>query len=291
MRQEEWFRKHFDQISIQLLAEAPPFSDVVLRKIIERPAHIALLPWAVAAMVILMTTAIGWWQWTKPPAGSKTAAAERQIPRESAPRLTVNSVPVATRPKTVAPLAEPKLPPIPNPASRSLVGTLPMPVPSAVPGQSPATKSRVAAAHVFKMTPTAFAPNAQGYLATIIPEDATSQAPAMIALSLTGLPAESVFHIRARDIQGHFVWLASLTTDANGSGAVMLRSSPGVVFTGRPLAAVGKTPSPLAGAEPTVALDFGDDNSPPGGNLDVVDNAGNLTMEVSPATVTPTATP
>ena len=141
------------------------------------------------------------------------------------------------------------------------------------------------------MTPTAFAPNAHGYLATIIPDDAASQAPAMIALSLTGLPAESVFHIRARDIQGHFVWLASLTTDANGSGAVMLRSSPSVVFTGKPLAAVGKTPSPLAGAEPTVALDFGDDNSPPGGNLDVVDSAGNLTMEVSPATVTPTGTP
>jgi hypothetical protein len=291
MHQEGWLREHFDKVSMQLLAEAPAFSDVVFRKTIERSARGALLPWAVAATVTLMTAAIGWWQWTNLTAGSKTVAAERQVPRESALQFTANSVPAASQPKTVAPLAEPKLPPIPNPASRSLAGTLPVPAPSAVPGQSPATKSRVAAAHVFKMTPTAFAPNAQGYLATIIPDDATSQAPAMIALSLTGLPAESLFRIRARDIQGHLVWLASLTTDANGSGAVMLRSSPGVVFTGRPVAAVGKTPSPLAGAEPTVALDFGDDNSPPGGNLDVVDNAGNLTLQVSPATVTPTATP
>ena len=292
MHQEEWLRERFDTVSIQLLAGAPPFSDVAFRKTIERPARGVLLPWAVGAMAILMTAAIGWWQWTNPTGGSKTAATERPEPRDSASQLTANSVPAATpRPKIVAPLAEPKLPPIPNPASRSLAGTTPAQAPSAVPGKSPATKSRVAAAHVFKMTPTAFAPDAQGYLATIIPEDATSQAPAMIALSLTGLPAESVFHIRTRDIQGRLVWLASLTTDANGSGAVMLRSGPAIVSTGRPLATMGKTPSPLAGAEPTVALDFGDDNSPPGGNLDVVDNAGNLTLEVSPATVTPTATP
>ena len=220
--------------------------------------------------------------------GIKTVAAERQIPRESVPQSTANIVPPLRR--TRKQLRRWRNRSCRLSASRSPVGSAPAQTPSAMPEQSP-TKSRVAAAHVFKMTPTAFAPNAQGYLATIIPDDATSQAPAMIALSLTGLPAESVFHVRARDIQGHFVWLASLTTDANGSGAVMLRSSPSVVFTGRPLAAVGKTPSPLAGAEPTVALDFGDDNSPPGGTLDVVDSAGNLTMEVSPATVTPSGRP
>jgi hypothetical protein len=139
---------------------------------------------------------------------------------------------------------------------------------------SPPVKFRLGTG-VFKMQPTALAPDAKGYLAAIIPKDATDQATAMVALSLTGLPTKSVFYVRTRDVGGNQISLGSGRTDINGSAvAVMLRASPTTAVAGTPTLSV-------ASMEPPVTLNF---DGATGEDLAVVDTAGNVLMTVGAAT-------
>jgi hypothetical protein len=151
---------------------------------------------------------------------------------------------------------------------------------------------------VFKMEPTALAPGAQGYLAAIIPDDATDQAAAMVALSLTGLPAESAFYIRTKDVGGNQIWLGSGKTDTKGSAiAVLLRGSPAAtgglptaasgpatVTSGPAIAAGGRATLPAVSTEPPVTVNF---DGATGEDLVVVDPGGNVLMTVGATTKPP----
>ena len=120
---------------------------------------------------------------------------------------------------------------------------------------------------VFQMEPTALAPGAKGYLAAIIPQGSTDKTTAMVALSLTGLPTKSVFHVRTKDVGRSNLSLGSGRTDINGSAvAVMLRSSPTTAAVGAPTLSVAST-------EPPVTLNF---DGATGEDLEVVDTAGNV---------------
>jgi len=141
------------------------------------------------------------------------------------------------------------------------------------------------------MEPTALAPGAQGYLAAIIPNDATDQATAMVALSLTGLPSESAFYIRTKDVGGNQIWLGSGKTDTKGSAvAVLLRGSPtaasgpATVTSGPALAADGRATLPAVSTEPPVTVNF---DGATGEDLVVVDTGGNVLMTVGAPTKPP----
>ncbi len=127
------------------------------------------------------------------------------------------------------------------------------------------------------MQPTALAPTASGYLAAIIPNDTAEQTPAMVALSVSGLPAESNFYVRTRDGGWNAVWLGSGRTDIRGSAVVvMLNGSP--TTAGQPLTV------PAADTEPTVTLNFG---GATGEDVVVVDAAGYVLLTVSTPTIPP----
>src|SRR6476660_8213003 len=301
--QQKWLRERFAEVSEQLLAHAPPLWGAAFQERLKGPALPApLLPVAWAA-VLLGAAALGWWTWTTATtSSSKSSVADRHAPRESAERPTANANHRAHS-KPISSLSEFESLGSASasswPAETGLVLTLPEQ--SAVPHPSPElavsqslSKPALAEASpevavseplppakfrfdtgVFQMEPTALAPGAKGYLAAIIPKDTTDQTTAMVALSLTGLPTKSVFHVRTKDVGGNQVSLGSGRTDINGSAvAVMLRSSPTTAAVGAPTLSVAST-------EPPVTLNF---DGATGEDLEVVDTAGNVLMTVGAAT-------
>jgi hypothetical protein len=291
--QQKWLRERFAEVSEHLLAHAPPFSPVDYREGSERFAWRGpLFPLAWAA-VVLVAILIGWWTWTTSPAGtSKPSFAEEPAARESAERATEdgaaaskNSDPIAAqKPIEPAPefsrLADTGSPPKPEEHTLSQRSAQPRPPQSsrevAEAASSPPAYLPLDTG-VYKMQPTAFAPNANGYAAAIIPNDATDQAPALVALSVNGLPTESDFYIRTRDESGNYVWLGSGRTDLNGSAVV-------VMLSGQPTTSSEALTIPSAASEPTVTLNFAGTTRH---DLTVVDAAGAELLTVSPATGAP----
>ncbi len=327
--QQKWLRERFAEASEQLLAHAPPLWGAAFQERLRGPALPApLLPLAWAA-VLLAVAALGWWTWTSSLTGSsKSSVAERHAPRESAERPTavganhranskpisslselesLGSVPESSWPAETEPmrtLSERHAVPQPLPES-AVVQSLTNPDLSESSAESAAAESSPEVAvsdppppakfrldtGVFKMEPTALAPGAQGYLAAIIPNNATDQATAMVALSLTGLPTESAFYIRTRDVGGNQIWLGSGKTDTKGSAvAVLLRGSPtaasgpATVTSGPALAADGRATLPAVSTEPPVTVNF---DGATGEDLVVVDTGGNVLMTVGAPTKPP----
>lgn len=292
--QQKWLQERFDEVSAHLLAHAPPFSGLDFREHSERSAWRAPLPLAWAA-VLLVAAVIGWWTWTSLPTGpSKSSFAEEPVKRP-----TDRATPPA-KPDPIAPLSGLNAAG-PTAQSSWLAETSPLPtlpeehapsqhsVEPAVPETSPkvATSALSSPANsldtgVYKMQPTAFAPDANGYLAAIIPNDAADQTPRLAALSLNGLPTESDFYIRTRDVGGNYVWLGSGRTDITGSAVVvMLRGSP--TRAGRPLTI------PATATQPPVTLNF---DGTTGGDLVVVDASGDVLLTAAPTTApTPAGSP
>lgn len=298
--QQKWLRERFAEVSEHLLAHAPPFSTVDCREDSESFAWRGpLFPLAWAA-VVLVASLVGWWTWTTAPAGtSKPSFAEEPAARESAERPTEDGAAPSTNSDPLAAHLESKqIGPAPESLRLADTGSLPKPEEHALsqrsaqprlPEPSPPAYSPLDTG-VYKMEPTASAPNANGYLAAIIPNDA-GQAPALVALSLTGLPTESDFYIRTRDESGNYVWLGSGRTDLQGSAVV-------VMLSGNPTKGSEALTVLPAGSEPTVTLNF---DGTTGHDLAVVDAAGDelLTIPsvtgapgtVGPATVGPTPVP
>jgi hypothetical protein len=310
--QQKWLRERFAEVSEQLLAHAPPLWGAAFQghfKGATLPAPLLPVAWAA---VVLGVAALGWWTWTTSTTSlPKSSVAEGDVQGESAERPTANanhrahskpipslsefeslgsvsasSWPVETEP--VWTLPEQSAVPHPSPelaVSQSLSkpdASQSSPEPAlaeaspevAVSEPSPLAKFRFDTG-VFQMEPTALAPGAKGYLAAIIPKDSTDQTTAMVALSLTGLPTQSVFYVRTKDVGGNQVSLGSGRTDINGSAvAVMLRSSPTTAAVGAPTLSVAST-------EPPVTLNF---DGATGEDLEVVDTAGNVLMTVGAAT-------
>ena len=298
--QEKWLRERFAEVSAHLLAHAPPFSGLTFREPLDGPVlRASLLPLAWAAL--LAAAVIGWWTWTNLPTGtSKSSFAERPVSHERAERPRANGVNPRASSDPIAPLSELKSVG-PMPGSSWLAETGPMPAwpeeravsqPSPEPAvsepspeiaaseSSPPSNSPLGTG-VFKMEPTAFAPDANGYLAAIIPNDAADQAPAMVALSLSGLPTEADFYIRTRDAGGNQIWLGSGRTDIRGSAVV-------VMLRGSPIAAAGPRTFPVANTSPPVTLSF---DAATGEDLVVVDAAGNELLTVTPASQPPNGNP
>ncbi len=277
-RQEEWLRERFEKASIALLSKAPVYSGIPFSPAMEQPPF--RLSWVIGSIAALATVIVGLWHWNG--LGWDTAkpvSSESLIPAHQSAQLTAKNPPDNTSPKVFLPPPVSKLSDTAR-SQRLLTNASPTPASSSMPVVSSPLSPQdplVAAAHVFKMEPTGLAPDANGYLATIVPNDPTTQAPAMVALSLSGLPANSLFHIRTSDVNGQQVWLASLMTDANGLGAVMLRTSADVATSQKS----ARPNSQRTTADPIVDLDLGDDDSPPGGAIDVVDNTGNTVLHVS----------
>ncbi len=331
--QQKWLRERFAEVSEQLLAHAPPLWGAAFHERLRRPALPApLLP---VAAVLLGAAALGWWTWTSSTtSSSKSSVAERHAPRESAerPKASANhrahskpipsvseleslgSAPGSSWPAETEPmraLSERHAVPQPLPES-AVVPSLTNPDLSESSAESAAAESSPEVAvsdppppakfrldtGVFKMEPTALAPGAQGYLAAIIPNDATDQATAMVALSLTGLPSESAFYIRTKDVGGNQIWLGSGKTDTKGSAvAVLLRGSaaatgglptaasgPATVTSGPAIAAGGRATLPVVSTEPPVTVNF---DGATGEDLVVVDTGGNVLMTVGAATKPP----
>lgn len=310
--QQKWLRERFAEVSEQLLAHAPPLWGAAFQEHFKGASLSGpLLPVAWAA-VVLGAAAFGWWTWTTSTTSlSKSSVAERHVRGESAERPTANanhrahskpipslsefeslgsasasSWPVETEPVWTLPEQSAVLPPSPELAvSQSLSKpdvSQSSPEPALAEASpevagselSPPAKFRFATG-VFQMEPTALAPGAKGYLAAIIPKDSTDQTTAMVALSLTGLPTQSVFYVRTKDVGGNQVSLGSGRTDINGSAvAVMLRSSPTTAAVGAPTLSVAST-------EPPMTLNF---DGATGEDLEVVDTAGNVLMTVGAAT-------
>lgn len=292
--EQKWLQERFDEVSAHLLAHAPPFSGLDFRQHSARPAWRGpLFPLAWAA-VLLSTAVIGWWAWTSSPIGaSKSSFAKEPVKRS-------NRAITPERLEPVAPLSGLNTGK-PNEQSSWLAETSPLPTlpgeyapsqPSAelaVPETSPeivaSTPSPAANSPldtgVYKMQPSAFAPDANGYLAAIAPTDAADQAPALVALSLNGLPTESDFYIRTKDAGGNYVWLGSGRTNLTGSAVVvMLRGGPQAA--GRPLAV------PTAATEPPVTLNF---DGATGEDLVVVNAGGDVLLTVAPAAPTTVTKP
>jgi len=331
--QQKWLRERFAEVSEQLLAHAPPLWGAAFQERLRGPALPApLLPVAWAA-VLLGAAALGWWTWTSSTtSSSKSSVAERHAPRESAegPRASANhrahSKPIpsvseleslgsapgsswSAETEPMRALSERRAEPLPESAlvqsltnpdlsESSAESAAAEPSPEvAVSEASPPAKFRLGTG-VFKMEPTALAPGAQGYLAAIIPNDATDQATAMVALSLTGLPTESAFYIRTKDVGGNQIWLGSGKTDTKGSAvAVLLRGSPAAtgglptaasgpatVTSGPAIAAGGRATLPVVSTEPSVTVNF---DGATGEDLVVVDTGGNVLMTVGTATKPP----
>lgn len=279
-QQEDWLRERFEVASTAFLAKAPLFSDLSFSSDAAAPPF--RFSWVIASVIALATIIFGLWQWNGwgGDISGSISSDNRLTPQHITPSTAeYPSGDVPTR--KILPPSESNISDL-QPATGSLANATPAPAPSGtpvVPSSLSPTEPVVAATHVFKMEPTALAPEANGYLATIVPNDPTTQAPAMVALSLSGLPANSLFHVRTSDINGQQVWLASLMTDANGLGAVMLRTSADATALQKSLSAVPRTPR--TAGDPVVNLDLGDDDSPPGGALDIVDNNGNPVLHVS----------
>jgi hypothetical protein len=312
--QQKWLRERFADVSEHLLAHAPPLLVPPFHERLRGPVLPArLLPLAWAA-VLIGVAALGWWTWTSSPASSsKSSVVERRASRESAERPIADrtnhraiSAPIPPEVESLGPMQGSSWPAetdpmrtlpdrhaMPQPLSESAVSqsltnpdlseSSPEPAaaePSpevAVSDPSPPAKFRFGTG-VFKMQPTALAPGAKGYLAAIIPRDATDQATAVVALSVTGLPTQSIFHVRTKDVGGNQVSLGSGRTDINGSAvAVMLRGSPTTAVAGTPTLSVSST-------EPPVTLNF---DGATGEDLAVVDTAGNVLMTVGAPTTPP----
>jgi hypothetical protein len=282
---QKWLRERFAEVSEHLLAHAPPFSMVDHGEDSESPARRGPLFPLAWATVLLIAALIGWWTWTTSPAGrSKPSFAEKRATRGSAERSAEdgtapsrNSDPnTAQSPApeswrladTSSPRkpeehalsqrsAQPRLPEL----SRDVADTAPF-----SPAYPPLDTG------VYKMQPSAFAPNANGYAAAIIPNNVTDQAPALVALSLTGAPAESDFYIRTTDENGNYVWLGSGRTDLNGSAVV-------VMLSGNPTTASEVLTVPSTASEPAVTLNF---NGTTKHDLAVVDAAGTEWLTVNP---------
>lgn len=279
-RQEEWLQKRFEIASTALLAKAPLFSDLSFSSRTETPP--LRFSWVIASVVALATIILGLWQWNGWGGDiSRSISSDNRLDPQHITPATAEYPSGDAPAKSLLPPAEANLSEI-QPNTRSLTNITPTPAPFSTPAVSTPlspTEPLVAATHVFKMDPTALAPEANGYLATIVPNDPTTQAPAMVALSLSGLPPNSLFHVRTSDVNGQQVWLASLMTDANGLGAVMLRTADATTPQ-KSIAAGARASSPRT-TDPVVNLDLGDDNSPPGGAIDIVDNNGNPVLHVS----------
>ena len=312
--QQKWLRERFADVSEHLLAHAPPLLVPPFHERLRGPALPArLLPLAWAA-VLVGAAALGWWTWTSSPtSSSKSAVAERRAPRESVERPIADganhrasSAPIPPELESLGSVAGSSWPAEPGPmwtlpersaaprpsqesaVSQSLTNpdlseSSPEPAAAesspevAVSDPSPPAKFPFGTG-VFKMQPTALAPGAKGYLAAIIPKDATDQATAVVALSVTGLPTQSIFYIRTKDVGGNQVSLGSGRTDINGSAvAVMLRGSPTTAATGSPTLSVSS-------AEAPVTLNF---DGATGEDLAVVDTAGNVLMTVGAVTTPP----
>ena len=332
LRQQKWLRERFAEVSEHLLAHAPPLWGAAFQEHLRGPALPApLLPLAWAA-VLLGAAALSWWMWISSPTGSskywvtawhapresterRTASANHRVHSKSIPSLSelesLGSVPESSWPAETEPmrtLSERHAVPQPLPESAvvqslknpelselSAESTAVEPSPEVAVSDPPAPAKFRLGTGVFKMKPTALAPGAQGYVAAIIPDDATDQATAMVALSLTGLPTESAFYIRTRDVGGNQIWLGSGKTDTKGSAvAVMLRSSPAAmgglpaaasgpatVTSGPAIAVGGRATLPLVSSEPPVTVNF---DGATGEDLVVVDTGGNVLMTVGAAT-------
>jgi len=314
--QQKWLRERFAEVSAHLIAHAPPLSRPAFTEPLRGPVpHVPFLALASAA-ILLGAAAIGWWTWTTSRASSsKSSVTQWHAPLESVERPTANGTNHRASSEPIPPLSElESLGPVTGSSWPAETGpmrmlperrTVPQPSPESAVSQSltnsnvlqsspaPAVAEpspEVAASEptppatfrlgtgVFRMQPTALAPDAKGYLAAIIPSDATDQTAAMVALSLTGLPTKSAFYIRTRDVGGNQIWLGSGRTDIKGSAvAVMLRSSPTTAAGGSPTL-------PVASTEPPVTLNF---DGATGEDLAVVDTAGNVLMTVGAPTTPP----
>ena len=314
LSQQKWLRERFAEVSADLIAHAPPFSELDLREYSGPARPAPLLPFAWAA-ALLVAALLGWWTWANSSTRiAESSFAEGRAPRESGERPGGKGNNLGASSDPSAPLSELKsigptpgsswladMGPVPtspeehslSQPSSELSGSSHSPE-SAVsrPAAEPAASSplpEVAAAAatlptnsslatgVFKMQPTALAPTASGYLAAIIPNDTAEQTPAMVALSVSGLPAESNFYVRTRDGGWNAVWLGSGRTDTRGSAVVvMLNGSP--TTAGQPLTV------PAADTEPTVTLNFG---GATGEDVVVVDAAGYVLLTVSTPTIPP----
>jgi hypothetical protein len=309
--QQKWLKERFAAVSEHLIAHAPPLWAPSFQERLREPAFPALFSPLAWATVLVGAAVLGWWAWTgSPTSSSKSAVAEQRATREFAERTTrdganhranselgppelesLGSVPGSSWPSETGPmwtlpernaLSQPSRgsvisksstdPDISQSSAESAAAESSPEVAASEP--SPAPKFRLGTG-VFKMQPTALAPSAKGYLAAIIPKDATDQATAVVALSVTGLPTQSVFYVRTKDVGGNQVSLGSGRTDINGSAvAVMLRGSPTTAAAGTPTLSVNST-------EPPVTLNF---DGATGEDLAVVDTAGNVLMTVGAAT-------
>lgn len=281
--QQKWLRERFAEVSADLLAHAPPFSRLDFHERREvRVRRAPLLPLAYATL--LAVALIGGWIWTNSPSSppKSSVAEQRASSYLNAPLSEFKSVgPVPGSPWLAdkGPLPSlPQAPAVPEPSPEPAVSG---PSPEvAVSEPSPRPNSPLSTG-VFKMEPTASAPDASGYLAAIIPKDASDQAPALEALSLSGLPAESDFYVRTRDVGGNAVWLGSGRTDIRGSALI-------VMLRGSPITARGPVTFPVADTQPPVTLNF---DGATGDDLVVVDPAGNVLLTVAPAAAAPDANP
>ena len=204
----EWLRERFAEVSEHLLAHAPPFSTVDYREGSESFAWRGPLFPLAGAAVVVVATLIGWWTWTTSPAGtSKPSFAEKPAVRESAERATEdgaaaskNSDPIAAqKPIEPAPefsrLADSSSPPKPEEHTLSQRSAQPRPPqssrevaeaassPPAYPpldtGVSEIATDRVRAERQWLMRPRS--------IRTTLP----IKHPALVALSVNGLPTES----------------------------------------------------------------------------------------------------
>jgi hypothetical protein len=290
---QKWLRERFAEVSEHLLAHAPTFSIVDHGEDSESSARRGpLFPLAWAA-VLLVAALIGWRAWTISPAGtSKRSFAEEPAAGESAERPTEDGGAASKNSDPIA--AQKPIEPAPEFSRLADTGSLPVPEEHTLSQRSaqprPPESSRDVAqtapfspayppldTGVYKMEPSALTPNANGYAAAIIPNNATDQAPALVALSLTGAPAESDFYIRTRDESGNYVWLGSGRTDLNGSAVV-------VMLSGNPTTASEVLTVPSDASEPPVTLNF---NGTIKHDLAVVDAAGAEWLTVTPVTAAP----
>src|SRR6476620_3472604 len=90
--QQKWLRERFAEVSEQLLAHAPPLWGAALQERRKRPVLPAPLLPVAWAVVLLGTSALGWWTWTSSTtSSSKSSVAERHAPHESAERPIANA--------------------------------------------------------------------------------------------------------------------------------------------------------------------------------------------------------
>src|SRR6476659_6780874 len=90
--QQKWLRERFAEVSEQLLAHAPPLWGAAFQERLKGPVLPAPLLPVAWAVVLLGTSALGWWTWTSSTtSSSKSSVAERHAPRGSAEKPTANA--------------------------------------------------------------------------------------------------------------------------------------------------------------------------------------------------------